>query len=316
LAAFVLTFCLKISPTVSLSSSPPGDEVSGPTWRLIYEHDFRNGHAPNWDGWGDIRLADEGLWLHPGGEYCGLYFFPVNHGNTFMIEAVAKIVASEGATDIQLLTRDGPAISSESGIVLYFNTGLGSVRHMVSWTDYVYDFFPLPFTVEMNRWYTMSFSFHRGKIEAYVDGRRYFRADGGLPAHEGLYTEPHVAVFYGVAIFQIVRVYEPVEQAELIKARTDFEPQVLRLDSKRKSVDIFISLPKGYDVSQIDVGTILLNGLVSAAGADRKGQRLVVRFDKASVYSILEPGDHVLVEVTGRLRDGTPFKGRDYIRVK
>jgi len=315
LAALALAFPLKILPTGSLTSSPLADGIAEPTWRLIYEHDFRSGHAPNWGGWGDSQLVEEGLWLHPGEEYCGLYFFPVNHRNNFMIEATVKIVASEGATDVQLLTRDGPAIGSESGIVLYFDTRQGSVRHMVSGTDYVYDFFSLPFRVEMNRWYTMSLAFYRGRIEAYVDGKRYFRADGGLPAHEGLYTEPHVAVFYGAAIFQIVRVYEPAETGELVGARINFEPNVLRSESKRSSVSVFIGLPNGYDVSQIDVSTILLNGLVSPASTDRKGQRLVLRFDRASVYSILEVGDHVLIEVTGKLSDGTPFRGRDYIKV-
>jgi hypothetical protein len=41
---------------------------------------------------------------------------------------------------------------------------------------------------------------------------------------------------------------------------------------------------------------------------------LMVKFDRQQVLYILEPGEQI-IEVSGRINDGTPFSGMDIIRV-
>lgn len=52
----------------------------------------------------------------------------------------------------------------------------------------------------------------------------------------------------------------------IISATTDFDPDTLNLDSEGKRVTAYIELPVGYgySVSDIDLGSILLNGQVQA----------------------------------------------------
>jgi len=180
-------------------------------WRLVYEHDFREGHAPNWGGWGDISLVDEGLQLSPGGAYAGVYFFPTTHKPEFMLETKVKMVKQDKEfLNVQILTRDGSEVNSESGLTLFYGENKGSVRHMVNKCDYLLQSFEVGFTVELERWYIMDFAFYEGTVEAYIDGVKKCHFDGGYPKN-GTYTEPHVAVFNGTAIFQYVRVYEKYE---------------------------------------------------------------------------------------------------------
>jgi hypothetical protein len=103
----------------------------------------------------------------------------------------------------------------------------------------------------------------------------------------------------------------------------DFDPDTLNLKSKGKVVTVYIELPVGYDVSQIEVFSIMLNGQVHAepkpteiGDYDNDGiPDLMIKFDRATVQSILEVGDEVEIVVTGELYDGTPFEGSDIIRV-
>ena len=103
----------------------------------------------------------------------------------------------------------------------------------------------------------------------------------------------------------------------------DFDPDTLNLKSKGKVVTVYIELPVGYDVSQIEASSIMLNGQVEAetkpteiGDYDDDGiPDLMIKFDRATVQSILEVGDEVEIVVTGELTDGTPFEGSDTIRV-
>jgi parallel beta-helix repeat protein len=105
----------------------------------------------------------------------------------------------------------------------------------------------------------------------------------------------------------------------------DFDPDTLNLKSKGKVVTVYIELPTGYEVSQIDVSSIMLNGTVSALAkpteiGDYDGDGvpdLMVKFDRASVITLFAgktvPENYV-IEVTGTVA-GIRFKGTITIRV-
>jgi hypothetical protein len=104
-----------------------------------------------------------------------------------------------------------------------------------------------------------------------------------------------------------------------------FDPETVNLKSKGKWVTVYIELPLGYDVGQVDLSSILLNRTVpilakpTAIGDyDKDGiPDLMVKFDRAAVIALFKgktiPGTYV-IEVTGTVM-GICFKGTDTTRV-
>jgi hypothetical protein len=66
--------------------------------------------------------------------------------------------------------------------------------------------FHIPFTFQMNTWYTLRFVFNQGTVQCYINGTKYFQ-QAGLGASPVDYTEPHLTVFYGTAIFQYIEIW-------------------------------------------------------------------------------------------------------------
>jgi len=106
-----------------------------------------------------------------------------------------------------------------------------------------------------------------------------------------------------------------------IQATVDFKPDVLNLRSKGKWVTVYIELPDGYDVSEINASSIRLNEKISAEPCpvevgdyDRDGVKdLMVKFDREKVKSILKTGMQTIT-ITGIVA-GTPFHGSDEVLV-
>ena len=122
---------------------------------------------------------------------------------------------------------------------------------------------------------------------------------------------------------EMVLGFESVEVGT-IEATIDFDPDVLNPKSKGNWVTCYIELPTGYDLDDIDLGTVLLNGVVhadtahDAAFGDVDGDGttdMMLKFSRGAVQDILSPGDAVTVEVTGSLSDGVEFSGTDTITV-
>jgi hypothetical protein len=109
-----------------------------------------------------------------------------------------------------------------------------------------------------------------------------------------------------------------------VTAAIDFDPDTLNLKSQGNfvTVYIYIELPPGYDVSQIDISSIRLNGTIAALPqpteiGDYDGDGipdLMVKFDRATVESVLAVGEQVQITVTGEV-GGIAFEGTDIIRV-
>ena len=105
----------------------------------------------------------------------------------------------------------------------------------------------------------------------------------------------------------------------------DFDPDTLNLKSKGNFVTVYIELPEGFDVNQIDISSILLNDSVPSLAKpteindyDRDGiADLMVKFERNKVQSILIPGETMMI-LTGRvLHDNKylDFRGDDIIKV-
>ncbi|MBA7481686.1 hypothetical protein ES707_17160 [subsurface metagenome] len=108
----------------------------------------------------------------------------------------------------------------------------------------------------------------------------------------------------------------------------DVNPGTLNLRSKGRWITCYIELSEGYDVGEIDVSSILLNGTVAAEEApvevgdyDGDGvEDLMVKFDRGEVVEGLDwdwgvTYSDVLV-ITLDLNDGTDVEGSDTVKVK
>lgn len=114
-------------------------------------------------------------------------------------------------------------------------------------------------------------------------------------------------------------------------ADIDIKPDTLNLRSRGRWITCYTELPEGYDVANIDVSSIQLNGTVpvdptapTAIGDyDNDGiSDLMVKFDRAAVISYIlnnvnieERFITVTLTIAGSLNDGTPFQGTDTIRI-
>ncbi len=136
--------------------------------------------------------------------------------------------------------------------------------------------------------------------------------------------------------------YASVECASAIDATIDIHPNTLNLKSKGNYITCYIELPAPYDPANIDVGTVLLNGVIPAEAKpialgdyDMDGiPDLMVKFSREMLIALLAGtpvtsmwleergatrapltnGEYELI-VSGELMDGTPFVGSDVIRV-
>lgn len=113
-----------------------------------------------------------------------------------------------------------------------------------------------------------------------------------------------------------------------IEAETvDINPETLNLESNGTWIMVYIELPEGYDVEDINVTTVQLD-TVPAAWGNVEGNKLMVKFDRQTVTDYIwtfklyhmgiplpKEGAEVELTITGELIDETSFKGSDTIRV-
>ncbi len=122
-----------------------------------------------------------------------------------------------------------------------------------------------------------------------------------------------------------------VATARILEASINLHPETLNLRSHGRWISCYIELPEGYNVSDIDRATILLNSTVSvdpfwvdkpleSVIGDCGIPRLMVKFSRTAVSEhIVSEGSvygNITLTITGELHDGTSFKGSDVIRIK
>jgi subtilase family serine protease len=107
-----------------------------------------------------------------------------------------------------------------------------------------------------------------------------------------------------------------------ITATIDFDPDTLNQKSKGEWVVVYIELPNGHDVHDIDISSLMLEHDIPAelrpvnvGDHDKDGiPDLMVKFKRSDVISLLSAGEAVPVTVTGTVGD-VEFEGVDTIGV-
>lgn len=127
---------------------------------------------------------------------------------------------------------------------------------------------------------------------------------------------------------------EPWGPIEIVNATIDIDPGTLNLRSRGKWITCYIELPDGYNVSDIDLTSVMLNDTVPAylkahviGDYDEDGiPDLTVKFDRAEVIDYIMANANMTkllvgkfitatLTITGELHDGTPFQGNTAIRI-
>lgn len=97
-----------------------------------------------------------------------------------------------------------------------------------------------------------------------------------------------------------------------IAASIKIGPEVINLKSHGKFT-AFITLPVGYDPSQVDVSTVECEGAM-AIGGSATPICFIAKFNVQDLVGVA-PGPAVPFMVSGQLYDGTPFSGYDTVKV-
>jgi hypothetical protein len=105
-------------------------------------------------------------------------------------------------------------------------------------------------------------------------------------------------------------------------------PRTLNLKSRGRWITAIVRVPKGYNATDIDVSSILLNGTVPADQRHyiicERWNLIVLKFNRTAVIELIKESLNetlhkkkfkVSLTLTGKFLDGTPFQGTDKIRV-
>ena len=111
-------------------------------------------------------------------------------------------------------------------------------------------------------------------------------------------------------------------KAFTLTATVDVSPDSINLNRLGRWITMYISLPEGYNVNDIDRSSILLEGQFSPEWSNIEGDTLMVKFDASLVTPYLwdrlnHMGSRTSIEltVTGELMNETPFMGSDTVTI-
>jgi len=74
----------------------------------------------------------------------------------------------------------------------------------------------------------------------------------------------------------------------IIQATVDIKPDTLDLDSPPESITAYIKLPNGYNVSDINASSILLDNVIPAVTSQVEGDTFIANFDGIATINYIE----------------------------
>ncbi|MFQ6055271.1 MAG: Ig-like domain-containing protein [Methanosarcinales archaeon] len=103
--------------------------------------------------------------------------------------------------------------------------------------------------------------------------------------------------------------------SETINATIVIKPETLKINKNSKArFVVFIKLPEGYNVTDINLSTVVCEGAHAIKGIVAN-DTFIALFKRADLRDDLPSGNAVKLTVTGELMDRTKFKGSDNVRV-
>jgi hypothetical protein len=123
--------------------------------------------------------------------------------------------------------------------------------------------------------------------------------------------------------FQVVGQYG---RADAVEATVDIKPDTLNLNMRGQWITAYIGLPDGYNVSDIDPESVLLENKFGVVRSSLEGGTLVVKFEADGVDGVIaylwtrlshmgSYSSHIDLTIQGHLKDGTQFAGMDTITI-
>ncbi len=195
-------------------------------WTEVAYWDFEDGYYPGGWGWGEWKLDGGSLVGNDKNGNTSVYFFPFTHSDNVVLETRIRFDRSvhEHLAEAQLSTRDSDFIHYQSGVGLFAGL-LGSrvdVRHTASTKDYVRESVKAGTAPAYGQWRLLRFMLIEGEVSAWIGDDRVYSSTEAAAARKaidpesadttgiypvGVYHEPHVAVRWGEASFDYVRIY-------------------------------------------------------------------------------------------------------------
>lgn len=177
--------------------------------------------------------------------------------------------------------------------------------------------------------------------DGYPSGGNYWNDYVGVDLHHGPYQNETGSDGIGDTPYTIDEnnqdnypLMEPWSLIKTVHATIDIDPDTLNLRSMGKWITCYIELPEGYNVSDTDVTSVMLNDTVpvypkthAIGDYDEDGiPDLMVKFGRAEVIDYImanvnmtklleEKFMPVTLTTTGKLDDGTQFQGYTKIRI-
>lgn len=152
----------------------------------------------------------------------------------------------------------------------------------------------------------------------YPSGGNYWSDYGGQDTdHDGIGDSPHRLIGEARDNFPLMKPWNRVQAA------VDTESDWLSLDTKEDWVTVYIELPAGLPVNDIEVSTLRLNDTVLPekkqffiGDYDEDGiPDMMVKFSSRDLSRVLQSKGDVALTVSGKLKNGLPFEGRHSFKV-
>jgi len=152
----------------------------------------------------------------------------------------------------------------------------------------------------------------------YPSGGNYWSDYSGQDTdRDGIGDTPHGLIGKARDNFPLVKPWNKVQAA------VDMDLDWLILDTKKDWITVYVELPAGLPVEDIEVSKMRLNDTVSPekkqffiGDHDDDGiPDIMVKFKRHEVSQILQSGDYVELTVSGRLKNGLRFEGSHSLKV-